>query len=388
MPLRKESLERLVEASPDIVIATDAQGRVAYYNDGAHGILGYARDEVIGESVVCIYPDRAEAQKVMRAMREGGGRVENFETVFVAKDGRSVPCAISGVILYGPASSGSGQRREEGTIGFSKDLREIKRRDQLAVLGEIAIGLSHEINNPLSVAGNHLALLEKFLAELPSEVPVAPELARLGEIRAELRRIEDRLSKLSEMSEREHYTSTDYIGDARMIDLSESGSQPEAAGPLAGRHVLVVDDDRGVRDSVAELLRVEGCEVETAANGRTALARVEASPFDLVLSDVVMPEMDGYELYRSVQQRSPETVVALMTAFYYDKDHVIKRSRIKGLEGVLFKKPIDPGRLRSVLSGLLRDRRERGSGPDVGFGERTEPRPPLGPTPRRDPSGR
>ena len=42
-----------------------------------------------------------------------------------------------------------------------------------------------------------------------------------------------------------------------------------------------------------------------------------------------------------------------MTAFYYDKDHVIKRSRLKGLEGVIFKKPVDPERLRESLAALL-----------------------------------
>jgi hypothetical protein len=39
-----------------------------------------------------------------------------------------------------------------------------------------------------------------------------------------------------------------------------------------------------------------------------------------------------------------------MTAFHYDRDHVIKRSRIQGLEGVIFKKPVDPARLRQVLA--------------------------------------
>jgi hypothetical protein len=42
-----------------------------------------------------------------------------------------------------------------------------------------------------------------------------------------------------------------------------------------------------------------------------------------------------------------------MTAFYYDKDHVLKRSRLNGLDGVLFKKPLDPARLRDTLLGLL-----------------------------------
>jgi hypothetical protein len=42
-----------------------------------------------------------------------------------------------------------------------------------------------------------------------------------------------------------------------------------------------------------------------------------------------------------------------MTAFYYDKDHILKRSRMEGLEGVLFKKPVDPARLRKTLEGFF-----------------------------------
>jgi PAS domain S-box-containing protein len=347
MPLTKASLERLIEASPDIVVATDARGRVAYYNDGAQGTLGYSREEIIGESVVKVYRDRDEAKRVMAAMRSdehgGKGRVVNYETLFVAKDGREIPCAISGVLLYDECGD------EEGTIGFSKDLREIHRKDQLAVLGEVAIGLSHEINNPLEAISNHVALLQRYVDRLPDAKERDAERERIGEIRAEVRRIEAHLMRLGEMSEREEYASTDYIGDARMIDLSTPG----ADGPLVGKSVLVVDDDRGVRESVAELLRDEGCQVQTACDGREALDLVEKTPFDLVLSDVVMPRMDGYELYQECRRIRPKTAVALMTAFYYDKDHVIKRSRLEGLEGVLFKKPIDPDRLRNVLASLV-----------------------------------
>jgi CheY-like chemotaxis protein len=135
-----------------------------------------------------------------------------------------------------------------------------------------------------------------------------------------------------------------------MIDLSR---EEQRAGPLAGLRVLVVDDDRSVRESVAELLRGEGCEVETAPNGRIALRRLETLRFDVVLSDVVMPEMDGYELFQAVRRGHPGTRVILMTAFYYDRDHVIKRARLEGLEEVLFKKPIEPERLRAMLTGLV-----------------------------------
>jgi PAS domain S-box-containing protein len=344
MPLTRASLERLIEASPDIVVAT-SHGSVAYYNDGAQENLGYSREEIIGERVTRLYPDEAEARRVMAAMRDPAifekGRVQSFPTRFVAKDGHEIPVAISGVILYGKDGS------EEGTIGFAKDLTDIIRRDQLAVLGEIAVGLSHEINNPLEVILNQLTLLEHFISTHSSEAERGLEGERILSVRGEVQRITALLRRLGEMAEREEYSSTAYIHDARMIDLSEQS-------PLFGAHVLVVDDDPGVRKTVSEILELDGCVVDQAGNGIEALKQLESEDFDLVLSDVVMPDMDGYDLFQEARRRFPELPVALMTAFYHDREHIIKRSRLEGLEGVLFKKPIDPERLRETLGGLLR----------------------------------
>jgi len=349
MPLSMELLQRLVEASPDIVVATDARGTIAYFNDGARENLGYTREETIGVHVTKFYPSRAEAQRVMAAMRDPAhgerGRVVNFETTFVAKDGHTIPVAISAIIVYGPDG------REVGTMGFAKDISEIKRRDQLAVLGEIAIGLSHEINNPLEVIVNQLELLERAL--LDPRPGQASTLVRLAAIRDEIARIEGQLQRLHEMAEHEDYASTPYVGSARMIDLSRAAA-PERERPLSGRRVLVVDDDPGVRESVAEILRGELCDVVGVGDGECAVDELERATFDLVLSDVVMPGMDGYDLFQTTRARWPGTIVVLMTAFYYDKDHIIKRSRIDGLDGVIFKKPIRPDRLRRTLEELFK----------------------------------
>ena len=54
------------------------------------------------------------------------------------------------------------------------------------------------------------------------------------------------------------------------------------------------------------------------------------------------------------KSRYPTLPVVLMTAYFYDKDHVIKRSRLEGLEDVLFKKPVDPERLQEMILELCR----------------------------------
>jgi len=69
MPLDRAILERLIEVSPDIVVATAADGTVQYYNDGARENLGYSRLEIIGRYVVELYPSIDEARRVMTAMR-------------------------------------------------------------------------------------------------------------------------------------------------------------------------------------------------------------------------------------------------------------------------------------------------------------------------------
>jgi len=348
MELSKERLERLIAQSTDIVVATDGKGMVSYYNDGAKRSLGYSPEEILGKYVSRLYPDVDEAKRVMKAMREPGhggiGTVETFQTSFLSKDGERIPVAISGTILYTDAGD------EDGTIGFAKDLREILSKDQLATLGEVAVGLSHEINSPLSVLLNQVELLAGDIDRLAGDEDSSVESERLDAMRREITRISEILSRLGEMAESESYETVEYIGPARMVDLRGRRTASVRDPRLEGLRVLVVDDDLGICRSIEGILSGRGCSVETASDGAEALRRLESSKFDIVLSDVVMPKMDGYELYCAVRDLDPSLPVLMMTAFHYDKDHIIKRSRIEGLDAVIFKKPIDPMRLCDVIA--------------------------------------
>ena len=157
------------------------------------------------------------------------------------------------------------------------------------------------------------------------------------------------LARLSQMAGSEQVETIEYVGPTRMIDLRRRSPVRTRDPRLADVSVLVVDDDPGICRTLAEILEGEGCSVETAANGVEALARDEKLHFDFVLSDVVMPKMDGHELFCAIRERFPGLPVLMMTAFHHDKDHIIKRSRLRGLDGVIFKKPVDPERLRQVL---------------------------------------
>lgn len=346
--------ERLLESSLDIVIAIDRKGQIIFYNDGARKTLGYTPAEMHEQPVTAVYPSLAEARKVMAAMRSGEsgekGKVKNFETVLVARSGEQIPAAISGSIIYDETGA------EIGSIGFLKDLREIRHRDQLATLGELAVGLAHRVNNPLEVIFNNLNLLTKRLAQVFSDEEYVVEEERIESIQRELAKIRAIIGRIDDMVQGGQYDTTEYLRGSRMADLGQEEAPvrqpPElkpAAHALAGLSILVVDDDLGVCYSLRDLLREEGCKVEVATGGLDALKVLAHQKVDLVLSDVVMPDLDGYDLYMEVRERYRQTPVVLMTAYFYDKDHVIKRSRIEGLQEVIFKKPVDPDRLKNII---------------------------------------
>ncbi len=79
--------------------------------------------------------------------------------------------------------------------------------------------------------------------------------------------------------------------------------------------ILVVDDEQIIRESLGFVLKKEGYQVEEAPNGKEALAKQEARPFDVVISDIEMPEMRGMELLEHITKRSPQTFVIMITAF-------------------------------------------------------------------------
>lgn len=355
MSLKREHFEELTKRSPDMIIGTDRKGRVIYFNDGAHDSLGYEDEEVLGQFVGLFYPSVEEARRVGEALRGqdygGKGVCNTLETRFVTRSGEEIPVAISATILHDENGD------EDGTIGFAKDLREILRKDQLATLGEVAIGLSHEINNPLAVIVNQATLLENDIAKLAGERDCSVENERLDAIRREVARISDLVKRLSKMVQSDTYETVHYVGPARMVDLrSEDRKVYEPDARLEGLRILVADDDSGISRTLQEMLEADGCIVETAENGEQALEALDKSEFDLLLSDVVMPRMDGHELYQRVRESYPDLPVLMMTAFHYDKDHIIKRSRMEGLEGVIFKKPVDPDRLRRTIAESVRQR--------------------------------
>ena len=118
------------------------------------------------------------------------------------------------------------------------------------------------------------------------------------------------------------------------------------------KRILVVDDDEMVLMALEELLKPEGYEVHAFSSGSEALKKLDEDGFDLLMTDVIMPEMDGFELCRRVRQKEKykELPIVFLTAKSRDED------RAKGLEAganLFLSKPISPDKLIEIVGSAL-----------------------------------
>jgi CheY-like chemotaxis protein/two-component sensor histidine kinase len=122
---------------------------------------------------------------------------------------------------------------------------------------------------------------------------------------------------------------------------SDSGTRTleagEARGATTGRRVLVVEDDRESARSLSELLEMTGHEPHTVHDGAAAIARAEALRPDIVLLDIGLPKMNGYEVCQAIRRRpwGARTIVVALTGWGQDEDR--RRTRDAGFDGHLVK---------------------------------------------------
>jgi DNA-binding response OmpR family regulator len=117
-------------------------------------------------------------------------------------------------------------------------------------------------------------------------------------------------------------------------------------------NILVVDDEPVARQSLTDILKLEGYNVSSAPNGQAAVEYVRTHPIDLMIVDLRMPGMDGLEVVQVINQISPETEVILLTAFG-STETAIQALRLRIHDYLL--KPASPAQvLASVKKGLAR----------------------------------
>ena len=121
-----------------------------------------------------------------------------------------------------------------------------------------------------------------------------------------------------------------------------------------GHRILIVDDDILITDYLK--IELEECcfelEVICENEGYLALNRIMTGGIDLLLTDIAMPDMDGYELYSRAKEYNEQLPIIMMTGFGYDPDHIVVKSRKAGLQDVIFK-PFDIQKLTDKIKKYL-----------------------------------
>jgi CheY-like chemotaxis protein/predicted regulator of Ras-like GTPase activity (Roadblock/LC7/MglB family) len=140
---------------------------------------------------------------------------------------------------------------------------------------------------------------------------------------------------------------------------------------MTKKRVLVVDDDKDIRFMIQRSLMTLGPEYEVvaAANTATAIEMIEKEPFDLVLTDYMMPVMTGVDLAMAVRRISPETQVVLMTA--YGTTGLRDTTKFLGIERVL-DKPFNLDTIREIVKRAVEhtSQDEKPGQPDARFNDK------------------
>jgi signal transduction histidine kinase len=143
------------------------------------------------------------------------------------------------------------------------------------------------------------------------------------------------------------------------IDLrgtaTPEAARPASLPPIREKTVLIVDDDRDVAETLADLLQVDGHQVELVGDGTTALERLHDQTYDLILSDVKMPGTDGPRLYAQLERHHPELLrrVAFLTGDTLSAEtrEFLERTRVPAMA-----KPFTLEQVRTLIQQIVRER--------------------------------
>ena len=115
-------------------------------------------------------------------------------------------------------------------------------------------------------------------------------------------------------------------------------------------HILVVDDERNIRNNLGMVLEAEGYKVDKASNGDDALLQVKAGLYDIVFVDIQMPKMDGLELLRYLRGLRPKMPVVMLTA-YGTVSRAVDAMKLGAVDFI--EKPFDPKNILLLCEEIL-----------------------------------
>jgi CheY-like chemotaxis protein len=143
------------------------------------------------------------------------------------------------------------------------------------------------------------------------------------------------------------------------IGMVDPGSVPDIYSsvsrqfPTKMKKAIIVDDEEDIRSSIREMLKKRGFDVETAESGQAALLAIENAKkqgveYGMVILDIRMPGMDGFDVYRRIREISPKTKTILITAFEYTQVEIAKKVANPGVK--MLRKPFTRADLLQLIA--------------------------------------
>lgn len=216
------------------------------------------------------------------------------------------------------------------------DLLVVERSaTNLNITGRVAV----ELNEPLADIAHEVEVLEVETGPL---CPASTH-SHLERIKRDLESIRNRIKECA-------------AGPASLLGAEQALADKTQDPILVGKRVLVADDEPRIRRIIGDVLTTRGSSVVVCKDGKEALTAVETAGengFDLIVSDIRMPDHNGYEIFAASHKRNPSAPVILMTGFGYDPHHSIVRASQEGLQSVLFK-PFQVERLLDEVRKALK----------------------------------
>jgi DNA-binding response OmpR family regulator len=119
------------------------------------------------------------------------------------------------------------------------------------------------------------------------------------------------------------------------------------------KRILIIDDDKDLTHSLMELMQEEGYDVDIASNGRDGIRLQSKNPYNLIITDIIMPEEDGLEVIMWVRKTNPNTkLIAISGGGYFDSREYLLMAKELGASAVLCK-PFEISLLKSETKRLL-----------------------------------
>ena len=201
-------------------------------------------------------------------------------------------------------------------VALALNILDLMVVERVSTSHKVADDVCTEVAGPLNdIASDTSALLDEYIGHEDLRKKLQQILSNVGSIRQCLRQAAE--------------------GPNTILGAGDVKGEHDPV--LSGAKILVADDEPNIRTTICDVLRKYKVDVTIASNGSEAIATLERQQFDVVLSDIKMPDKTGYEVFAAAHRVNASTPVILMTGFGYDPNHSIVRASQEGLQAVLFK---------------------------------------------------